>query len=218
MRRTRSAVGTALLAVVSLGAPSAAYAPPVPLAHPPRTRVERAAHRCQHDPPGDEGRPNPGAGPGPGLRRAGRGLRRPTAFRLRRRCPPQPDGRDAGAGRARGRLPELRVRQHALVAPELAGVGVRPAQHLRPPGGDVRALLLATPPGKSPRSRSSASPFVRALVCPLNSPPPSRPGGCGSTRRRPGRRTAPVSGPGWSRAGSTPGRSSTRPGARRRRR
>jgi hypothetical protein len=160
MRRTRSAVGTALLAVVSLGAPSAAYPPPVPLAHPPRTRVERAAHRCQHDPPGDEGRPNPGAGPGPEPRRAGRGLRRPTVRRLRRRCPPQPDGRDAGAGRARGRLPELRVRQHALVAPELAGVGVRPAQHLRPPGGDVRALLLATPPGKSPRSRSSASPFV----------------------------------------------------------
>jgi hypothetical protein len=41
MRRTRSAVaGTAVLAAVSLGAPSAAYPPPVPLAHPPHTRVE----------------------------------------------------------------------------------------------------------------------------------------------------------------------------------
>jgi hypothetical protein len=168
MRRTRSAVaGTALLAVVSLGAPSAAYPPPVPLAHPPHTRVERAAHLCQHDPPGDEGRPNPGAGPGPEPRRAGRGLRRPTARRLRRRCPPQPDGRDAGAGRARGRLPELRVRQHALVAPELAGVGVRPAQHLRPPGGVSRRNAWV-PPAHScrvgaPRSsgRSSARSTLR---------------------------------------------------------
>src|SRR5262249_15449977 len=109
-------------------------------------------------------RPSPSGGPA----RARRGRSRPAVSCASPgggpppRTPPPPPGTPGppagphppppspSAAATRGAAP-AGVRGHGLVAAELVGVRRRAAEHLRPPGGDVRAVRLAHAAGEERR-------------------------------------------------------------------
>jgi hypothetical protein len=71
----------------------------------------------------------------------------------------------------RDRKPAV-VREHALIAAELLGVAHGTAEHLRPPGGDVRTVVLAHPVGEEARGEQIVA--LDAVVEAIHQPPDRR--------------------------------------------
>src|SRR5512132_1886026 len=71
---------------------------------------------------------------------------------------------------ARDREPPM-TGDHILVAAQLIGVASWASEHLRPPGGDVRAVLLAHPARKVRRQELV---FFDAVVETIHQPPDRR--------------------------------------------